>query len=161
MQKVSMKWKILLAVSLVGVFLASVVIHMPASFVVGQASLPRALTLSGVQGTVWQGRVSQVSWQGQQLGEVNWRFQPSKLLTGKAEVSLRFGRGSDLALTGRGHVGYGLSGAYAENVVASLPINNVMEYVTLPAPITLEGRVEVALSEFRYQAPIVHWPLAV
>lgn len=88
---------------------------LPVSWVVKQSPKVSGLDIQGVQGTIWQGQASNVRWQRQNLGEVNWDFQWSALFTGKAEFAVRFGRGSDMDVRGRGLVGYGLFGdAYAK-----------------------------------------------
>ncbi|MCV5649451.1 type II secretion system protein N, partial [Escherichia coli] len=71
-------------------------------------------------------------------------FQWSSLFTGKAEFSVRFGRGSDMNIRGRGLVGYSLSdGPYAENLVASIPASKAVEQARLPVPVGVDGQLEL------------------
>ncbi|MDA0130338.1 type II secretion system protein N [Vibrio sp. MarTm2] len=149
-----MKKVILLTLLLVVIFVTSAVVHLPAQLVVKYAPLPGALQLSGVEGTLWNGRAQSVSWQRDNFGQVQWQFQPSKLFSGKAEAQIRFGRGSDMQLTGRGVVGYRLSGAYAENLIASLPVEQVLAFAPrLPIPLELTGQVELSVKHLTYAAP--------
>lgn len=149
-----MKKVILLSLALLVIFIVSAVVHLPAQLVVKYAPLPAQLQLSGVEGTIWNGRAAAVRWQRDNFGQVQWQFQPSKLLAGKAEAQVRFGRGSDMQLTGRGNVGYGFSGAYAESLIASLPVEQVMEFAPrLPIPLDLTGQVELSVKHLTYAAP--------
>lgn len=147
--------KILLStLLLVGVLVVSAMVHLPAQFIVMYAPLPAPLTLTGVQGTLWQGSVQQVNWQKRNYGSLNWQLNVIKLLTGKLEAQVRFGRDSDLGVLGRGVVGVSTRGAYAQNFIASLPVEQVMQFApTLPVPVELTGQVELSVRDYRYGEP--------
>ncbi len=138
---------------LLSVFVTSVVVHLPAKFVVDNLPTIRGLNISGVQGSLWQGRAQKVSFQQYDFGQITWDFQVFKLFTGKAELNVRFGRNSELGLTGRGIVGYGFSGPYAENLLASIPVAKVMEQVTIPAPVDATGDLELMIKNYSYAQP--------
>lgn len=138
---------------LLSVFVTSVLVHLPAKFVIDKLPNIRGLEISGVQGTLWQGRAQKVAFEQYDFGQVSWELQASKLLTAKAELNLRFGRNSQLGLTGRGIVGYGLSGPYAENLIASMPVAKVMEQVTIPAPVDAAGDLELMIKQYTYAQP--------
>ena len=150
-----MKRIILLSLGLLLVFVASAIVHLPAQIVVDNAPLPRQLKLAGIEGSLWQGSAESVSWQADNFGQVHWQLLPSKLLSGKAEAQVRFGHGSDMQLTGRGVVGYGLDGVpYAKNLVASLPVSQVVKMAPpMPVPLTLTGHVELTVKHLEYAAP--------
>ncbi|SON51074.1 type II secretion system protein N [Vibrio tapetis] len=135
------------------VLLASLIAHLPAGLLVDNMPKIRGLNLSGVQGTLWQGHAENVHWQGRTYGQLNWEFQPSKLLTAKAEFRLRFGRGSSIKLTGKGNVGVGLSGFYGENILAAMPAEKALLFTNLPVPIDVSGQLEVALKHVIYAKP--------
>ncbi len=133
------------------VFSFGLIYYMPMSFVLSYAPLPRELKLEGVSGTIWHGSASSAEWNSRQtgrlhFGEVNWQFQWSQLVSGKAEYGLRFGRNSDLALRGRGNIGYGLAGAYAHSTTLSLPANRVQSYIPTPVALDIDGQLELAIS---------------
>lgn len=149
-----MKRVVLYVVIFLSFFSVSLLTGLPVSWVLNQSPGVRGLDIQGAQGSVWQGQASNVSWQRQNLGEVNWDFQWSALLTGKAEFAVRFGRGSDMDMRGRGVVGYGLfSGAYAKNLVASLPAAKVAEQARLPVPVGVEGQLELNIHHAVYASP--------
>lgn len=149
-----MKKVLLLTLGLVGVFTVSALIHLPAPLVVQYAPLPKGLSLTGVQGTIWNGSAENVRWQRQNLGQVHWQLQASELLSAKAQAQVRFGRGSELQLSGRGVVGYAMSGPYAENLIASIPAEQVIEYMPrLPVPLDITGQVELSIKSLAYEPP--------
>ncbi len=149
-----MKRVVLYVVIFLSFFSASLLLSLPVSWVLQHSPAVRGLDIQGSQGTIWQGKASNVLWQGQNLGEVNWDFQWSALLTGNAEIAIRFGRGSDLEVRGRGLVGYGLfAGAYAKHLVASVPAAKVVEQARLPIPVGIDGQLELNIHHITYTAP--------
>ncbi|WMN87428.1 type II secretion system protein N [Vibrio parahaemolyticus] len=149
-----MKRVVLYAGIFIVCFSVSLLMGLPVSWVVKQSPKVSGLDIQGVQGTIWQGHASNVRWQRQNLGEVNWDFQWSALFTGKAEFAVRFGRGSDMEVRGRGLVGYGLFGdAYAKDLVASVPAIKVVEQARLPVPVGVDGQLELNIHHATYATP--------
>lgn len=149
-----MKRKIALVALLLLTFMVSAVVHLPIQVVLNYAPLPTALSIRQASGTLWQGQAQQVSWQRNHLGQVSWQFEPSALLGGNAQAKVRFGRGSQWQLQGRGTVGYGLSGAYAENLLASMPVTEALKLApALPIPLTLDGLLELNIKQLSYAKP--------
>ncbi|WP_341659509.1 type II secretion system protein N [Vibrio sp.] len=149
-----MKKIILLSLALLLVFLVSAIAHVPAQIVLNYLPLPPQLMVSGVTGSFWNGRADAVKWQSSNYGSLNWQLSPLKLLLGKAEAQVRFGQGSDMQISGRGTVGLSMSGPYAHNLVASLPVGKVLELAPpLPIPVELSGKVELSIQSMVYDAP--------
>lgn len=136
------------------VFATSLIVYFPAYIVIQQLPLPPQLKLSGVQGTIWQGKAEQVRWQNHDLGDLSWSVSPVKLVSASLEASVRFGRGSDLNLHGKGIVGYNLNGAYAKNLLLSLPADEALKQASLPIPVTAKGQLELTIKDYVYQAPV-------
>ncbi|MCG3725825.1 type II secretion system protein N [Vibrio cincinnatiensis] len=135
------------------VMLVSAVVHLPAQIALSHLPLPSHLSVQGVSGTVWNGSAKQVHWQQKNWGEVKWQWEGAALLKAKAQLHVRFGRGSDQNVQGKGVVGYDFSGPFVQNMVVSLPIKQVQPYLTLPVPVTLQGQIELTLRDYRYQSP--------
>jgi len=145
---------ILSALLLISILATSALVHLPAQFIIMYAPLPTALTLTGVEGTLWQGSVHQLKWQQQNFGSVTWQLNVTKLLAGKLEAQVRFGRGSDIGVQGRGIVGYSTQGAYAQNLLASMPVEQAMTFApSLPIPLDLTGQLELSLRDYHYATP--------
>ncbi|NNN45780.1 MULTISPECIES: type II secretion system protein N [Vibrio] len=135
------------------VMVVSAIAHLPAQVVFTHLPLPTGLVIQGVDGTVWHGSAKQVRWQQQNWGQVQWQWDWSALFTAKAQLNVRFGRGSDKQVQGKGVVGYDFSGPFAEHMVLSLPAEQVQPYLRLPVPVSLQGQIELTLRHYRYQAP--------
>ncbi|MEZ8323892.1 type II secretion system protein N [Vibrio cyclitrophicus] len=150
----SFKYGLLFSSIFIVFFSVSLLLHLPASFALKQAPVVRGLNIEGVEGTVWQGSANNIVWQRINYGSVQWDFQFSKLLQAKAELAVRFGRNSDMNLSGKGRVGYSMSGAYAENLVASMPAMNVMKYApVIPVPVAIGGQVELTIKHAVHAQP--------
>jgi general secretion pathway protein N len=140
------------------VFSASAIVHLPATFVVQHMPAVKGLTLQGITGTLWQGSAKEVSFQLNRnaplhIGEVTWQLNLSQWLSGNAMLDVRFGRNGQLGLKGKGVVGYGLDGPFAENLVLSMPAEKIVPWIPSPLPVVASGQVEVSIQEYHYAAP--------
>lgn len=149
-----MKRKIALAIVLLLTFVFSAVVHLPIQVVLTYAPLPSQLTISQASGTLWHGQAQQVKWQRYNLGQLSWQLEPSAVLRGNAQAKVRFGRGSQWQLQGRGVVGYGFNGGYAENLLASMPISEALKLAPpMPVPLALNGQLELNIHQLSYAQP--------
>ena len=138
----------------VGCFSVSLILHLPASFALKQAPPVRGLSIEGVEGSLWKGSAQNIAWQRVNYGSVQWDFQFSKLLQAKAELAVRFGRNRDMTLRGKGYVGYSLAGIYAENLVATIPAEKVLDYApSIPVPVSVAGQVELTIKHALHGQP--------
>ncbi|EKF9275739.1 type II secretion system protein N [Vibrio cholerae] len=135
------------------VLMTSVVVHLPAQVALSPLPLPEGLDLTGIEGTLWQGQAAQVRWQGMNLGDLNWDLHLSALLLGQLEADIRFGRGSSTQLRGKGVVGIGLSGPYADDLLLSLPAAQAITWLPLPVPLMAQGQLEMAVKQYRFGEP--------
>ncbi|WP_394242678.1 type II secretion system protein N [Vibrio astriarenae] len=143
---------ILISLLCVVVFLVSVIAHIPASFALSY--LPKQVAqVEGVSGTIWNGQAQRVTAQGQQIGSLQWQVKPASLFMARVEADIRFGRGSAIDLRGRGTVGVGLSGPYAQQFVASVPASYVMSQLPMPIPIDALGQVELTMRDYQFDQP--------
>ena len=131
----------------------SVIAHTPASFALKYIPIIRGIMVESPSGTIWNGEAKNVRWKGYNLGEIRWQFSPKKLLEGKANYHIRFGKGSDFKAMGKGNVGYGFSGLFADSVVLSMPAKNVLQQLNLPLPMNVEGLFELSISDYYYAQP--------
>lgn len=131
--------------------LVSAIAHLPLSVVLNWFTLPDAVQLRGVNGSLWQGRIQQVSWQQQALGSVEWSLNGWQLFMGRIEAETRFGHGSRLDLKGKGVVGLSFNGIYIQNAVISVPMGKMLQLVTLPVPMTVSGMGTLSIKELNTQ----------
>ncbi|MGB2078501.1 MAG: type II secretion system protein N [Vibrio sp.] len=136
-------------------FVVSALVHIPAAWVYQWLPQSSQVKVSGISGTPWQGQASRLSVDNYQLGQVQWHFKPLKLLLAHLEYEVEFGQGSQLQLMGKGKVGLGFGGAYARDVLASMPAIQAMALANLPAsiPVNVKGQLELTLNELDYGFP--------
>ncbi|KQB02922.1 general secretion pathway protein GspN [Vibrio metoecus] len=135
------------------VLITSVVVHLPAQVVLKPLPLPEGLELNGVEGTLWQGKSAQVRWQGMNFGDLNWDLHLSALLMAQLEADVRFGRGSNMQLRGKGVLGMGINGPYAQNFLLSLPASQAVPWLPLPFPLMAQGQLELTVQQYRFGDP--------
>ncbi|KLV07770.1 general secretion pathway protein GspN [Photobacterium aquae] len=148
-----MKYKVLLGTSFGVALLGSLAAHMPASWAWQQVPDIRGLDVTGVDGTLWRGSASQLTWQGKNFGRLQWQVKLGSLFTGKLALDVRFGQGSSMGMTGRGVVGYGFAGPFAQNLLVSAPAQEAMKFAPPGIPVKLAGNLELTLRDYRYAAP--------
>ncbi len=80
-----MRWPAAVALG-VASYLFFLLYSLPAQQVIGWVTGGNnalTVTLEGAEGTVWSGEAERVSYQHRPLGQLKWRFKPSRLLLGK------------------------------------------------------------------------------
>ena len=92
-------------------FLAFLVATVPAHLAIHQ--LPQQIKISGIDGTLWNGRAAHLQIQDFALGEVQWNFKPLHLLLGRIAAEVQFDRPD---LQGQGNLIVKLNGIGIENV---------------------------------------------
>jgi len=111
------------------------------------------IVLSGLKGSVWSGSVSQAMIKGQRFQELQWHFKPLSLFLGKVEADLEFTVPDGF---GKGRLGYSvLSGIYAKDVEAWIPLPVIARFVNLAA-LRPGGKLNINLQAFNYQQGSVH-----
>ena len=130
-----MKFKLAVGASFGAVFIASLVVHIPASWLWQHAPKIKGLALEGITGTPWQGGAANVRWQNQPFGRLQWDMRLGRLLHGELAFDVRFGKGSEWQLQGQGLVGYSSSGPFAEKLLLSMPAYQAVSQAQLAVPI--------------------------
>jgi general secretion pathway protein N len=103
---------------------------------------PGELKLSGISGSVWHGKAAQGTAGGIYLADINWRFRPLALLSGKLE----FASNSKLA-SGffDANVAVGVGGSLMlSNVAGAMPLDTLAGVLPLTG---IEGDVSVQFEE--------------
>ncbi len=133
--------------------LISVVVHLPAHVGLGFITpLPVGIKLDGLSGSFWNGSAASFHWNGQSLGTLQWDLGFLRLFTGKVDLTVKLSGVAGLALDG--HVGYGFSGAYGENVKITVPATMVNRFISLPVPLTLSGAFNLSLTHYQIEKPL-------
>lgn len=109
---------------------------------------PLGLAATGVSGTVWNGRITEVAWRGVPLGELRWRARPSALLRGRLGAHLQLLR-SDGSVQGEAYAGLG-GRIDLRNLSGELPIE---AFAAFPSglPRGWRGRLRGEVAELELQ----------
>ncbi len=128
-------------------YLAFLLVNIPAAWVIDRlAGRAPQVQLSGVGGTLWSGRASQLRVDAVTLGDVRWRWHPFALLAGRLEYGLsgRWGESPVMLSAGKGLFG----GAYLSDVSVAAPARNWIGALHLPAEAS--GELTLALDRVRF-----------
>jgi len=153
-----MKRVILLITVFVMCFLVFTIVKTPAAVALDLAKphLPKQLQLGKASGTLWDGRIMQVRFDGEQLNNVRWQLSGWSLFTGKLIGTVRFGDPRDKAdISGNADFSYGLfnQAVTVKKTTLRLTVERAMERLQLPLPVSAQGRVIVDLDEYSSGEP--------
>jgi general secretion pathway protein N len=132
-------------------YIIFLIAKLPAEQLVSRVKLPDHLRIQGISGTIWQGRIEQVSIQGIPVRAVKWQLSPWRLLTGKAVLDLQAGNirnADELSLDGLVSLSRGAVGARDLDIY--VPADLLIAQLPLPLPVNARGRFKVALQELNY-----------
>lgn len=144
-----MKFKLLIAVIFSVFFVISCLLHVPIQSLFTLLPKVNGLSINGLSGTPWKGEANSILWKGVNYGETQWQIEAWHLFKGAGTYSVRFGKGSELQVRGKGTIGYRFfGGAYAENLIISAPVETLMEKISIPVPVSLQGKLELTIDQF-------------
>ncbi|MBW8191266.1 type II secretion system protein N [Neiella marina] len=123
-------------------YLIFVVVSLPAKFGLWFVPAPQNVHVGGVSGTVWQGHIQVIHWQGKIIKDLHWDMNVAALFGGSVELDLTAGQDmtSDIAISGV--AGTSFSGWYVENLTFSLPASIAAELSPMPIQVELQGQVD-------------------
>ncbi|MDO6527363.1 type II secretion system protein N [Motilimonas sp. 1_MG-2023] len=139
---------LLICLSLYGLFL---VYLMPAKWAFQFIPGNLGIELSGVSGSVWQGKAEQVMVRGENIEKLQWQVKPWSLFTARLAADVKFGRGKGLA--GKGELAYGFSGGEASDLTVTVPVQRVIKYLPLPMPIEAQGLLDLKIKSVSQGQP--------
>lgn len=139
-------------------FIVFCIIKLPAAIALDLAKphFPKQLEVGQAVGTVWQGQLMQVRFDGEQLNNVRWDIAGWALFTGNLNTNIKFGNARERTdISGYATVSYGLFNhtlKVTDGLVRST-VERAMQRVQLPLPVTAKGRVILELDEYTSGAP--------
>jgi general secretion pathway protein N len=142
-----LKW----GLTLLALFCICLIARLPALFVM-RATLPAAVSLAGVEGSVWSGSASVLGFNGVVIQEkLRWKFQPRNLLHGNLawQIDSEF-RGAPATL----HASLGLHGGSLEGIRLSLPLDPLMHFNSMIEGVKLSGTVRLEADRLAMHEPI-------
>lgn len=134
------------------IYLAFLVATLPANFAMRFVALPKGLSLGGVSGSVWQGNVNSVAFEGRQLDSLKWDLSPWRLFLGQVQVDLSLGE-RNTPINARGLLRASFSGLYVEAFRFEAPIPLLLGQKKLPFRTQVSGDMSVLINEFDSAEP--------
>ncbi len=136
------------------VYLAFVLVAMPANFVLSYVKLPKNIVLHGVKGTVWQMNIDEVVHPKVSLEKVQASLSFWSLFTLNPSIELEFGDEFSIGPTGQ----LSVSGLLADITITDANIrvsaDAIAQQLTLPMPVVASGDVNLSIETFVIGKPI-------
>ncbi len=135
-------------------YLVFLIATLPASFIVANISLPKAIKLQGVSGTAWQMEVKRVMYADEVIEDVKVTTSALSLLTLDPELTVSFGDALSTEPEGQLQLSGLLSQVTAKNVSINFPASLVAEQMPLPIPMDVHNYVSLTMESYVVGAPI-------
>lgn len=148
---INIKW----VLAAFGVYLFFLIYTVPAAHVIGRVTLPQEVEVSGVSGTLWEGKADLLVIAGMPIENLNWDLSFFPLLWGNLSLTLDAGNSRESEdISFKGPVTMDLFNT--ENVSVSdfslfLPSALVISQLPLPLPVDAGGRFRIGIEELDFQ----------
>ncbi|MDP2561941.1 type II secretion system protein N [Psychrobium sp. 1_MG-2023] len=141
---------------IVGYIIASAVVYfvflisiMPATAVLPWVKLPPQIKLGAVSGSIWQGQVSSLSYQGLTVAPIHWKLAPLSLVSASAQLDIKLGsRQSEIQ--GAGQLTVKHNEILIDGLTLQAPIEQLTRVVALPMGLSASGRANLDVSAYHY-----------
>ena len=136
------------------IYLAFVLVSVPATFVLSFVKLPKNVSLSGVKGTIWQMSVEEIIHPQVTLTNVQAQLSFWSLLKANPSIDLSFGDAFSRGPSGKLTV----AGLFADislfDAEVMLSARDIIPYLPLPIALDASGDINVTIKEFVVGQPI-------
>ena len=136
------------------VYLVSLLATLPASFVVDKLTLPSNISLSKVEGTIWQSHISQVSINDIMINRVNINVSPLSLLVFNPTLSVTFGDALLSGPEGKLNISHLTSDIRVKDLELFVAANEVSKRLPLPIPVSAKNTIALTIEEFQLGQPV-------
>ncbi|WP_240778886.1 type II secretion system protein N [Shewanella sp. SNU WT4] len=133
-------------------YLVFMVTLFPANVAISWLTLPKNISLSGVSGSVWAGKIAQANIDGRQLDNLSWQLLPAQLLKGQAAAEIIIGNRAS-AVNGKAWLGYSAAGLALKDVRIEAPLKWIIGNTRLPFRAEAQGDITVMLAGFKQGTP--------
>jgi|SRR5690554_3182764 len=137
------------------VYLVGLVVYLPARLLVAFAPLPEHVQLSGVSGTVWNGRIDRVQFDTRALEQVEWQVFPLALFAAQvvADVQIIATTANPISGTARVQTGF-FGGTKIENARLNGELGTLGAWLNIPDLVPLSGDVVLGVTEYELGQPV-------
>ncbi len=136
-------------------YLFFLVLYLPLAWLWPQLPLPRQVKAEGLNGTLWQGRIEQLTIEEFQLQALRWQWQPASLLQGRLQVAVQLGNAQDQP-RGKALVGLAADGGYLEDLKLATSAEWASSQLQLPIPARLTGNMVLNIDRYQHGGPWCH-----
>lgn len=143
-------WKLNVAL-VVGFYLVFMAAKIPAALIAEHLTLPPELKISGVSGSVWQGRAAMVQYKNDRFSDVDWQLSPWSLLIGNLSATVKFGRARDAnGISGTGDISsnFAMDQFSVSDFTLRYPAAALIKKAGLDVPLPMGGKIELKLNDF-------------
>ncbi|MCW8093278.1 type II secretion system protein N [Alteromonas sp. ASW11-130] len=135
-------------------FVICMIAYLPAAQVVNRLELPADIIISGVSGTIWEGKAQQIIVQGLPVKDVQWEISAWSLLLGRIHADVVAGNMRDadeIAFKGPINISLlDLKNINSHDASLYFPVDRVLAEVRLPLPVNAGGRFRVLVDELSF-----------
>ena len=142
------KWSAFIAIFL-GSYLVFLVATMPLALVINTIELPKELNISGVSGSIWQGKISQVSIDNNPIQKIKPELSFLSLLVLAPKVDVVFGGALLDGAEGKFTLTVLSNELRLNDVEIFVPANDIAKQLKLAIPVTAQGNVELTFAELK------------
>lgn len=136
-------------------FLGFALHKLPADQVLSRITLPKTIQMAGISGTIWQGQLQQVAYQGTLINNVTWQFNWLSLLTFSPSIDTTFGGRMHSGPEGKATVGGFITQKITiSNAQVAVPANDIVSDLPMPVPMTAGGIIQLTLPSFVMGSPV-------
>ncbi|WP_158972730.1 type II secretion system protein N [Paraglaciecola sp. L3A3] len=133
------------------IYFVFLVVKLPAVQVLPKLQLPPEVQVSGVSGTIWNGKAQRISYLGFPVEDVEWSLSFMSLLIKDINLEVKAGsvrQPEQIAISGQ--IQFSGNHIQADTLQTYVPADLVMMSLPLPIPLMAEGRFKVELDTLDY-----------
>ena len=128
-------------VACIVLFFLTLLVTVPARFVMQFVSLPAYIQVGGVEGSIWRGEVDALLVNDIMLRDVSWRLRPWSLFSGQLAADVEIAEHLDNLLIGKGQIRVSASQLAVSDLHVEARLVDIAAYAPEPSPFPLRGDV--------------------
>lgn len=146
------KW--LAGVAAIFIFIAFLLVSVPARFALQFVDLPPNAQIGGVDGSIWQGEIDALRVDDVLLRELTWQLRPWSLLAGNLVVQINIGDHIDNIVVGAGQLSLSRQQLLVESLQLEGRVSDFAAFAPQPSPFPMRGDIILSVQEYRWGRPV-------
>ncbi|OKY27590.1 type II secretion system protein N [Thalassotalea sp. PP2-459] len=160
------KW-LTLGVGLITLYLCFLLVKLPAAFVANWVTLPPYISVTGIQGTIWQPQIESVTINGTRIEKINLHVDLLSLLSFNPKINATFGDPNLSPIDGFASASGLFSQPIISHVEVNLPAALIAKQIPTPVEVLAHRHIKIKIEKFQAAKPVcqqltgnVSWPNA-